>query len=983
VIDAQRLLACAPTDPETIFAMLAETAQALLGADGALTAQLEGNVLVARACVGRTATRPGTVMPVAGTLCGLAVTTQQAHLCRDSSDDPRIDPDINRRTDTRSSVVVPLIHEDTAIGLVAAVSPLPGAFDENDCEMLNMLAEVATHRLVLALTRQDSERLLSQSEAALEAMTEGLLTHDLSGAVVFANESAQRILGIELDHMHGQGTRNAAWRIVREDGTAYPPQSHPQVVALSTGEPRRDQVMGVHTPDNGLRWLLVNVVPMRDAEGVMTGVVSSFADITEQRAVTEALRESERRLSAAQRLVGLGTWRVDVHTDEITWSPEMYQALGLRPETFHPTRQTHRALIHPDDYDRLVQMGEDVQRTRLPQQMVVRVMHADGGYRLHWNQCDVALDATGEVDALWGTAQDITGREHFAEALAASEQHFRVAFDNAPIGMSMIGLVGENRGHYLRANDAFCQMLGYAEHEIPLLSLASLTHVDDVERDTELFQRILDGETRSVAFEKRFRHRDGRTVFAWLTSAVAQDAQGEPLYLISHALDVTERRKEQAELERLALTDTLTGLANRTLLNDRLDQALARLHRAPGCAALLMLDVDRFKLVNDSLGHQVGDALLVEVASRIEAVTRADATVARLGGDEFVVLAEGLRNPSEAHAIAVRLLKVLRQPYVLSVGTDSIVATVSIGISVAESADRTPSDLFREADLALYRAKDAGRDQYALFDDALRAKAVARLESEGLLRRAVIEDLLIPLYQPIIDLTDGRIIAMEVLARITDPGRGVVVPEHFIDVAEETGLIVEVDARMFELAVGQFARWSKADGLSVRRMTVNVSARSLEDPSFVDRLRRALSWYDVAGSSIRIELTERSLLTTNPAVHDSLRRIAELGMAVGLDDFGTGYSALAYLQRFHLHFLKIDRSFVSRLGQSSRDDAVVAAVIDLAHAHELLVIAEGVETTVQLDRLRSMGCDRAQGYLMGRPMAPDLVEELMRSEPRW
>ena len=811
------------------------------------------------------------------------------------------------------------------------------------------------------------------------------MAHDLSGAVVFANESAGRILGVSQEFMQGKGSSgdDETWRIVREDGTEWPSDQLPHHRALESGEAQRNRVLGVHTPDHGLRWCLVNAVPMRDAEAVMTGVVSTFADITEQRAATEALRESERHLSAAQQLVGLGTWQVNLQTEEITWSPEMYKLLGLRPETYQPTTETHRTLIHPDDYGRVLQMGQEVQQTRLPQQMVVRVMHADGGYRLHWNQCDVALDDAGEVAHLWGTAQDITGREQFAEALAASEQHFRVAFDNAPIGMSMIGLVGETRGHYLRANDAFCRMLGYDAHEIPSLSLAALTHVDDVERDTELFQRILDGETRSVAFEKRFRHRDGRTVFAWLTSAVAQDAQGEPLYLISHALDVTERRKEQAELERLALTDTLTGLANRTLLNDRLDQALARLHRESSCAALLMLDVDRFKLVNDSLGHQVGDALLVEVASRIEAVTRADATVARLGGDEFVVLAEGLRSPSEAHAVAVRLLKVLRQPYVLAPGADSIVATVSIGISVAESADRTPSDLYREADLALYRAKDAGRDQYALFDDALRAKAVARLESEGLLRRAVTEDLLIPLYQPIIDLTDGRIIGMEVLARIKDPDRGLVVPAHFIDVAEETGLIVEVDARMFELAVGQFARWSTTKGVSLRRMSVNVSARSLEDPSFVDRLRRALAWYDVAGSSIRVELTERSLLTTNPAVRDSLRRITELDMAVGLDDFGTGYSALAYLQRFHLHFLKIDRSFVSRLGQSSRDDAVVAAVIDLAHAHDLLVIAEGVETTVQLDRLRSMSCDRAQGYLMGKPMAPDLVEELVRSEPRW
>ena len=819
--------------------------------------------------------------------------------------------------------------------------------------------------------------------AALEAMTEGLVAHDLSGAVVFANESAQRILGGSFDSLLGRSSARSRWPIVRADGSDWPPESHPQMVALATGEPQRDRIVGVHHPEQGLRWLLVNAVPMREGNGVMTGVVVSFADITEQRLANETLRENERRLAAAHQVAKIGSWALDLRTGDLRWSPEMFQLLGLDPATFLPTPQSHEEITHPDDYGRLAQMGREVEQTRQPQQMVVRARHADGDYRLLWNQVDVALDASGQVEKLSGTTQDITGREDFAQALAASEQHFRVAFDNAPIGMSMIGLVGESKGRYLRANDAFCRMLGYDVAEIPSLSMPQLTHVDDVERDSELFHRNLGGETRAVAFEKRFRHKDGQTVFAWLTSAVALDAQGVPVFLISHALDVTERRQEQAELERLALTDTLTGLANRTLLNDRLDQALARLQREPTCAALLLLDVDRFKLVNDSLGHQVGDALLVEVASRIEAVTRADATVARLGGDEFVVLAEGLRSPSEAHAVAVRLLNILRQPYTLSPAAESLVATVSIGISVAETPDRAPSDLYREADLALYRAKDAGRDQYALFDDALRARADARLESESLLRRAVTEDLLVPLYQPIVDLDDGRIIGVEVLARIKDPDRGLVVPAHFIDVAEETGLIIEVDARMFELAVGQFARWSAPGGLSLRRLSVNVSARSLEDPTFVDRLRRALAWYDVPGSAIRVELTERSLLTTSPAVRDSLRRITELGIAVGLDDFGTGYSALAYLQRFHLHFLKIDRSFVSRLGQSSRDDAVVAAVVDLAHAHELIVVAEGVETTVQLDLLRSMGCDRAQGYLMGRPMPPGEVEQLVRSEPRW
>jgi diguanylate cyclase (GGDEF)-like protein len=481
----------------------------------------------------------------------------------------------------------------------------------------------------------------------------------------------------------------------------------------------------------------------------------------------------------------------------------------------------------------------------------------------------------------------------------------------------------------------------------------------------------------------RYRRKDGSTLHTWLTSSVVHDRDGKPMYLVTQAVDITDRLREQAELERLALTDTLTGLANRTLLTDRLDQALARLQRTGGACAMLLLDVDRFKLVNDSLGHQVGDALLVEMAGRIEAVTRADSTVARLGGDEFVVLAEGLREVDEVHAIAARLLETLRRPYSLGPSADSLVATVSLGISVATSPERSHVDLYREADLALYRAKDAGRNQYALFDDALRSRAVARLEAETMLRRALADDTLVALFQPIVDLAEGRVLAAEGLVRIAaDDGR-LVVPAEFVDVAEETGLIVEVDARMLELAVREYARLADTSGPSLRRVSTNVSARSLEDPTFVDRVRRALTWYGVPGSAVRVELTERSLLTTSPVVRESLHRLGTLGIHVGLDDFGTGYSALGYLQRFSLQFLKIDRSFVSRLGSSDRDDAVVAAVVDLAHAHDLVVVAEGVETQEQLDALRRMGCDRAQGYLLGRPMRSADLEDLLRADPRW
>ncbi len=572
--------------------------------------------------------------------------------------------------------------------------------------------------------------------------------------------------------------------------------------------------------------------------------------------------------------------------------------------------------------------------------------------------------------------------ERAAPDLAASEAHLRLAFDSAPIAMSLIGLSPDTVGSYLRANTAFARMLGYHPDEIPSLDADELSLPGDAERDLVRFESIVNGTATSVEFEKRYRHKDGHIVLAWLTSSVALGPTGAPLCLISHAVEIMDRRREQSELQRLAVTDALTGLANATLLRDRLDQALARLHRDQSYGALMHLDVDRFTAINSSRGSHLGDALLVEMAGRIEAVSRADSTVARLGGDEFVVLIEGLASPDDVHGVATRLLDALRRPYLIPGTGEALVATVSMGVAVITRADRSPVDLHHEADLAMHRAKDAGRDQYALFDDALRARVIARTGAELLLRRALAEDLLLPHFQPILDVAAGRLVSVEALARIHDPLRGVITPDQFLEVAEESGLIAEVDGRMIDRAIAQLARWRR-DGVALRRVSVTVSTRSLTDPGFVERVEKAARWYDVGGAELRIELSEHSVLSTSPTVHASISRLAGLGFHVGLDNFATGYSALAHLQRYPLAFLKVDRSFIARLGNSRRDDAVVAALIDLAHAHEALAVAQGVETVDQLETLRAMGCDRAQGDLLGPALPPGELAAIVAADPRW
>ena len=1105
LLRAQRDIACTPPDPDVVFRVLADSVLTVFPAEGAIATQPEGEFVVVRASVGVAGPPIGHRAHRAGTLAGRAMQTLEGQLCLDSQTDPRIHPDISASALFRSAILVPLVHEGVVVALIAAVSSRPATFDAADLELLGTLADVAATRLAAALEHTASHELASRAAAIVESVAEGLVEMDAGGRIVFANGSAQQLLGFSWDAASGRTAAETGWTFLWEDGRPRAESTLPAWTALRTGQASHDEVVGVRQPAGRMWWLLVSSVP-RTENGVVLGVVSSFTDITARRAHEDARRARDARLRAAQALTGLAWWELDPRTGRHEWSDEMFQLVGLEPTPRPPSVEEYLSLIHPEDRaaastlresgfgtghrevfrvlrpdgevrhlqswtdvehdtdgavtrvvgatidvterekllasvarnraslaaaleltrtatwewdvvaDRLTWsermfelMGVDAGSaptldnflgalhpddrgwistlndrtvaTGAGEQAQYRVVHPDGSERHIKAWTDVRRASDGTVTHLWGTAMDVTEQAESAARLSASEEHFRVAFDNAPIGMTMISLAAADKGRYLRANAAFEAMLGRSSEELGGMSLGDLTHPEDRERDAGQFARLAQGETETLAFEKRYLRRDGRVVHAWLTSTVVHGADGQPLYLVTHALDISERLREQAELERLALTDTLTGLANRTLLNDRLDQALARLHRTGGAAAMLLLDVDRFKTVNDSLGHQIGDALLVEIAHRVEAVSRADSTVARLGGDEFVVLVEGLPAADAVHAVADRLLEALRRPYDLGPTAEALVATVSVGVSVAHDATRSAGDLYREADLALYRAKDSGRNQYALFDDELRSRADRRMTSETLLRKALAENLLTPVFQPIVDLATGKVRSAEALVRIEDGDR-LVLPAEFIDVAEETGLIVEVDARMFERVAAEGARLIDAGAL-LRRLSTNVSARSLEDPRFVERVARALTWYGVPGSMIRIELTERSLLATSPAVRDSLARVQALGIQVGLDDFGTGYSALAYLQSFSLQFLKIDRSFVSRLGSSARDDAIVSAVIDLAHAHELVVIGEGVETAGQLAALRRMGCDQAQGYLMGRPMPAADLDELLRTDPHW
>jgi diguanylate cyclase (GGDEF)-like protein len=433
-------------------------------------------------------------------------------------------------------------------------------------------------------------------------------------------------------------------------------------------------------------------------------------------------------------------------------------------------------------------------------------------------------------------------------------------------------------------------------------------------------------------------------------------------------LDVSAGEKSTGELVRLAQCDSLTGLANRSVLDTRLAEALENA-TAVDAVALVLLDLDRFKLVNDTLGHQIGDALLRQVAVRLEDAAPPGATLARLGGDEFVVMVPGVNRPEAAAIMARDIIRRLRSPMILPGLPEPFVCTSSAGIAVGHEG--TADDLFRSADMALYRAKDGGRDRVALYDSAMREEAQARHDAEHRVRRALRTDGLRVVWQPIVDLRTSELVAAEALVRLDDPVEGILEPKYFVDTAEDTGLIVDVDTWVLGEVLRQLREWRR-DGVGLQ-VSFNVSGKTLEHPAFAHRLAHSVESTGAAGSSLLAEVTERTLIDLSTSTRASLGELRSIGARVGLDDFGTGYSSLSYLDRFPLSFLKIDMSFVRPLGSSDRAEAVVRALISLAHAHGMVVTAEGVETEVQAKMLRDMGCDRAQGWLFGKPMDAGLL----------
>jgi diguanylate cyclase (GGDEF)-like protein/PAS domain S-box-containing protein len=616
-------------------------------------------------------------------------------------------------------------------------------------------------------------------------------------------------------------------------------------------------------------------------------------------------------------------------------------------------------LVATDEDRELLLSKAALRRQGISDQYEVRIRRRDDS--VVWMEIGGAplIDADGKVIGTIGVHNDITERRLSEAALRDSESRYRLMAENSTDVISR----SDANGKVLYASDATRQLLGYEPSEVVGRSIYSFVIDEDRDEVSRASRALADGTTRSFAYHAI--RKDGSNVWFETTSrAILDPESGEVTEIVSVSRDISERRRAEEQIEYQAYHDALTGLPNRLLFRDRLTVALAHAKRLKQPVAVMFLDLDGFKLVNDTLGHSLGDELLKAIASRLRAVLREEDSIARMGGDEFTVLLGDLTRPDDAAKIAQKLLDTIAQP--IRVEGHELFVTTSIGIALFPNDGETAEALLKNADHAMYRAKDVGRNSYQLCTPAMNSRALERLSLENAMRRALERGEFVLHYQPQINLATNEIDGMEALMRWNHPTQGLVQPATFIPIAEETRLIVPMGEWALREACRQAKEWQKTKYPTLR-MAVNLSPRQFQHGDLRTVIASALEESGLSPSSLELEITESTAMQNTERTVATLRALREMGVRIAIDDFGTGHSSLNYLRSFPLDTVKIDQAFIHEIESSPSDRAIVSAIIAMAHGLNLRVTAEGVETEEQLKFLRESGCEEVQGYLFGRP----------------
>lgn len=804
-------------------------------------------------------------------------------------------------------------------------------------------------------------RRLAEAEdrfrAAFENAAIGMTVTSLEGYWLRVNQAFCDLVGRTEDELLGRSVQE----ITHPDDLAVTTDAFAQLLA---GESARaiDEKRYLR-PDGTPVWVLRSASLVR-RDGQPSYFISQAIDITVRRAAEAALRASEERFRTLSAAAPNGIWAIDRAGSCIYANDRLGAIVGM-PAHHLLGFGWHAVATDVDPTFVRTIVGELRRRGTAMRELRVTIGAEPRWVRVH---AGVIQSAGDHVDGFVGSIEDVTAELLNRRELAAREAELRLLAEKSSDFLARLSpdLVVRY------ASAASGALLGYVPEQLVGARVDAAIVEEDRPALLEAVARVARHETATVVC--RVRRRDARIVWFESTLAPVLDPAGELIELVCVARDITERKAVELQLAHQAMHDALTGLPNRALFIDRLQHALTR--RARGDSdhlAVLFLDVDRFKVINDSLGHEAGDRLLVDVSGRLDAALRPADTVARFGGDEFTVLCEDIAGELEAVSIAQRIVDLFDEPFVID-GREVFLST-SVGIALAgrRGPQPRPEDLIRDADAAMYRAKERGKARYELFDEAMRELALQRLELGSALRRAVERGELRIHLQPEIDVRDGTVVGFEALVRWEHPERGLLSPAEFVPLAEETGLIVPIGEWVLRRACEEAARW-RPDALGI---SVNVSARQIAHGNLAEVVERTLHETGLSPASLCLELTESAVIESGSTTHATLSALKALGVKLAIDDFGTGWSSLGHLRRFPLDVVKLDRSFVSGLGREPQDASIAAAIISLAHALGLSTVAEGIETDEQLAVLASLGCDLGQGYLFARPAPLDAFAAIL------
>ena len=875
--------------------------------------------------------------------------------------------EIGANPPTYSIAVVPILVDGTWWGSLGFDEcRRERAWDESEIEVLHLVADM----MAAAIGRERTDAALRASESdfrtLFEAMDDAIFVIDREGHYLKAATHNPAVLAKPIDELR-RGTLQSV--LGEEIGAEFE-----RIVrdVLDTQSIRRFEYP-LEIKGNRL-WFATSVTPL-----TQDTVLWVAHDVTQAHEARESLRESEElfRLLAENSTDKIA--RVLPNGTLIYVSPSVETLLGYSVEEFLSLNAFY--LTHPDDRAGVARWHERVMQGEKRNEIVTyRILHKDGRYLWFETTARAVKAENGPIKEIHTVSRDITQRRNAEQAMQAAEAKYRSIFENAVEGIFQT----TPDGTYIDANPSLARIYGY---DSPAQLIESMTDIGNqlyVESSRRAdFVQEMSAANAVANFEAQIRRKDGKIIWISENARAVKGENGELLYFEGTVEDITARKSAEEQLLHDALHDKLTGLANRALFMDRLGQAFGRLKRHHDALfAVLFLDFDRFKNVNDSLGHLAGDQLLIQLATRLEHCLRPGDTVSRLGGDEFAILLEEIVDVNEAIGVAERIQKEMAIPFQI-VGQE-LFSSVSIGIALGGPQYEKPEDLLRDADVAMYCAKASGKARHEVFDAGMHTRAVALLQLETDLRWAIERGEFRLWYQPIVSLQSGKIGGFEALIRWQHPERGLVSPLDFIPVAEETGWIVPIGRWVLEEACRQLAQWRRDfPRETALTMSVNLSSKQFAQRDLIPFIEGQLQLHNLPPGCLKLEITESALMDNAQDVTDRLLQMRAIGCLLGLDDFGTGYSSLSYLHRFPLDTLKIDRSFIARMTEGGENREIVNTIVSLGRNLGMDVVAEGVEDALQLADLRALSCKSGQGYFFARPLpAPDAFD-LITSAPTW